>query len=617
MSLTTTNAHQPVGRRHRWRATSAAVSSAALVIAAVTAWSSVQSASAATLSASVSVSAGQSLAAVPDTLVGANLAVWDGLLSNATTGSLMKNAGIKYLRYPGGSYGDIFHWQTGTADGGYVAPNTSFDEFMTMSNGAGAKPVIIVNYGSGTAQEAADWVRYANITKGYGIKYWEIGNEVYGNGHYGASWERDDHADKSPKAYAQNSLAFISAMKAVDPTIKVGVVVTTPQNWPDGSIAAGDTADWNATVLSTVGTRADFVIPHFYPGSTSEADLLTKPQTLTSIISDLKTDLRTNGAPNAQIFLTETNGGQPRDTQPQALWAADTYLTAAEAGVANVDWWNVHNGGTAGASDSTGAVDYNDEGIISNGSGGEPAAQTPFRTYYGIQMLSRVLAAGDTLVQASSNQAKVTAHAVKRAGGGLDVLLINKDNANSYTVNLSYSGFSAASGVTVDTLGLGAAGITTTTTGTSSSQVIPPYSLVAVHLKAGSGATPSATPSTTPSATPSVTPSTPPSTTAAPAGPGCTAAFKVDNSWSGGFQGSVSVQAGSAAIRSWSTRFTLPSGVGVSQVWNGILSISGSTLTVGNASYNGALAAGATAGYGFIGSGTAPTAAVPVTCSAS
>ncbi len=58
--------------------------------------------------------------------------------------------------------------------------------------------MVTANYGTGTAEEAAGWVRYANVTKGYGIKYWEIGNENYGNGHYGAAWEADDHADKSP-----------------------------------------------------------------------------------------------------------------------------------------------------------------------------------------------------------------------------------------------------------------------------------------------------------------------------------------------------------------------------------------------------------------------------------
>jgi len=52
-------------------------------------------------------------------------------------------------------------------------------------------------YGTGTPEEAAGWVRFANILKGYGVKYWSGGNENYGNGHYGASWEVDNHPDKS------------------------------------------------------------------------------------------------------------------------------------------------------------------------------------------------------------------------------------------------------------------------------------------------------------------------------------------------------------------------------------------------------------------------------------
>ena len=78
---------------------------------------------------------------------------------------------------------------------------------MSVAQAAGAQPVITVNYGSNSAgtgggdpNEAAAWVRYANSTKHYGVSYWEIGNEVYGNGTYGANWETDLHAQKGPAA---------------------------------------------------------------------------------------------------------------------------------------------------------------------------------------------------------------------------------------------------------------------------------------------------------------------------------------------------------------------------------------------------------------------------------
>ncbi|MFD1052469.1 alpha-L-arabinofuranosidase, partial [Kibdelosporangium lantanae] len=165
-----------------------------------------------------------------------NHAVWDSELGTNTVADLLGGAGVRMMRYPGGSYADIYHWKDNTAPGGYVAPNTDFDTFMGGVRRAGGQPIIIANYGTGTPQEAADWVRYANVTKGYGAKYWEIGNELYGNGHYGANWEADNHADKSPTGYANEVVAYADAMKAVDPTIKVGAVLTTPANWPDAIV---------------------------------------------------------------------------------------------------------------------------------------------------------------------------------------------------------------------------------------------------------------------------------------------------------------------------------------------------------------------------------------------
>ncbi|MPY35312.1 hypothetical protein FNH09_29950 [Streptomyces adustus] len=463
------------------------VMSAALGITAATALpASLASASAA---AAVTVNASTSLATVPATLVGANTAIYDGLLTSTTTAGLLHAAGVKYLRYPGGSHSDVYHWQTHTAENGaYIDPNADFDNLMTMADSAQAKPIITVNYGSGTAQEAAAWVEYANVTKGHGITYWEIGNEVFGNGHYGSSynWEYDTHTDKSPAAYANACVDYIAAMKAVDPSIKVGVVLTTPTFAPDGIVGSGDSGDWNDVVLAIVNTKADFVVIHWYPytSSTTEAEMLTKPRSGADIVTKVRADLDKWGVASAEIFFTELNGGPPRDTQPQALWAADAYLTLAEAGVKNVTWWNVHNGSGGTSTDSTGATDYDDEGLISYGSSGEPAAQTPFRSYYGIQMLSRVCAAGDTLVQAPSSRSTLSAHAVKRQNGGLDLLLINKDSANACTVSLSYSGYSPKSSTQTDTYGLTSSAITHATSGSASTQTVPPYGLLAVHLTA-------------------------------------------------------------------------------------------------------------------------------------
>src|SRR3954454_18487066 len=234
----------------RSRITSVALVAAVVVVAGGAVALNQVTAQAAMAPVTVTVNTRAGLATMPATGLGVNDAVWDGQLGTTAVSDLLGAAGVGMLRYPGGSCGDIYHWQTNTADGGFVAPGTDFDTFMGSVARVGAQPMIIANYGTGTPAEAAAWVRYANVTKGYGARYWTIGNENYGNGHYGANWEADNHADKSPAGYANGVRDFADAMKAVDPSIKVGAVLTMPASWPDGVVGGGDLDTWNATVLS-------------------------------------------------------------------------------------------------------------------------------------------------------------------------------------------------------------------------------------------------------------------------------------------------------------------------------------------------------------------------------
>jgi hypothetical protein len=131
--------------------------------------------------------------------------------------------------------------------------------------------------------------------------------------------------------------------------------------------------------------------------------------------------------------------------------------------------------------------------------------------------------------------------------------------------------------------------------------------------------TPTTTPTTAPTTSPTTgtttTPTSAPATTTAPNSSACSATSAVSGSWAGGFQSTVTVAAGSAPISGWAVQWTFAGGEQITSLWSGSYTTSGSTVTVRNAGWNGALAANASTTFGYTGSGT-PTA-VSVTCTSS
>ncbi|MFI1988776.1 cellulase family glycosylhydrolase [Actinoplanes sp. NPDC020271] len=83
------------------------------------------------------------------------------------------------------------------------------------------------------------------------------------------------------------------------------------------------------------------------------------------------------------------------------------------------------------------------------------------------------------------------------------------------------------------------------------------------------------------------------------------ASFTVTNAWSSGYQGEVTVSnPSSSSISTWKVELTLPSGSTVGQAWNATLAASGQTFTFTPAGWNASIAAGASAGFGFLVNGT-------------
>ena len=263
-------------------------------------------------------------------------------------------------------------------------------------------------------------MRYANIEKGWNIHYWEIGNEIEGNGFFGSEWEYDLHAPNpkgpnrkgnpalSQSAYGRNSLEFIRAMKAADPAIKIGVGVVMPDNSPGSG---------NEAMLKEVKDKIDFVIVHWYP-KTSSTDL-TVTDEIKLQVAALREQIAKFCGPalkNIPIGVTETNGGG--SGAGRAIFTTDTYLTWFEAGAFNVDWLELHSGFL-----SEDAKEVPDD--------------TPAEAYFGMQMASTAARPGDLLVAVESSSPMLSVHAVKRKDGGVAIVLINKHPNQLYLVTVS------------------------------------------------------------------------------------------------------------------------------------------------------------------------------------
>jgi alpha-N-arabinofuranosidase len=180
-----------------------------------------------------------------------------------------------FIRWPGGNVAQDYHWMWGIGprDQRFTWTNLSWgnerepsdfgtDEFVRFCRRAGAEPSLTVNVeGRGaTVDEAAAWVEYANGSASsrhgamraangnpdpFEVKYWEIGNEIWGD------WVRG-HSDAN--TYAANYKRYAAAMSGVDPPIRL--------------IAVGDNnMDWNRMVLGTAGSQIDYLAIHHYYGA--------------------------------------------------------------------------------------------------------------------------------------------------------------------------------------------------------------------------------------------------------------------------------------------------------------------------------------------------------------
>jgi len=208
----------------------------------------------------------------------------------------LKEIELPVIRWPGGCFADTYHWIDGVGPKNkrprrynlwWKQPESNAfgtDEFMQLCNLLNSEPYLAINVGSGSVQEALNWIEYCNSSKNtefaelrvknghrkpYNVKYWGIGNENWGCG--GAM---------SPEYYADLYRRFATYIRQqTDSNVKL--------------IACGsntDFDDWDERVLKNIQTKyfdlIDFISLHVYTGWNIEQNNLSE-QDYYKIIKDI------------------------------------------------------------------------------------------------------------------------------------------------------------------------------------------------------------------------------------------------------------------------------------------------------------------------------------------
>jgi Glycosyl hydrolase catalytic core len=305
--------------------------------------------------------------------------------------------------------------------------NDELDRSVAYARSVGAEPIIQVpilddvNGVTPTADTAAAMVRYANVTKAYGVKYFSVGNEpdIYSD------------ADQTPRvpnftadSYCQIALAFVPAMRAVDPTI---MVLGPELSWKyqDGA------NDWLTPILQGCGAMFDIVSIHRYPVDPSQTlrpAAAADAANFHATIQAVRAKMTAAGQGAKPLALTETNltwNGDPTTstleaspgTLPAGLWAADALGTALGAGLWTTAFWSIRESWTLG--------------MLTPDNVARPA-------YQAVDLFTRHF--GPTLLPVTSSSSGVHAYASRSATDDATLLVIVNWTDNPQRLSIAATG---------------------------------------------------------------------------------------------------------------------------------------------------------------------------------
>ncbi|MCB8977288.1 MAG: alpha-L-arabinofuranosidase [Ardenticatenaceae bacterium] len=342
-------------------------------------------------------------------ILGTNVPAWlaSDRMDNVTFQAHTLNAGVSLIRIPGGSWSNYYDWlacerggegidETAECYWIWAARPTDFINFLRDT---GLEGMYTINM-NGTAKEAAALVAFFNGSvdddtvigvdvrgrdwgtvgdwatlrsengnpEPLGLRYFEIGNEIYGGkGGMGtdcvSGWEDVWTCDGteyvngigSGSERKEGFLEYREAMQAVDPNILVGAVgITYQDEW----------SNWGNEVIAAAGDVMDFYIIHHYgfftPPATFAEALAEPTKTWPAVIADVQAafDEYANGR-SVPVAITEYNlfsvqdqdNGQLMTRLVNALYTADTVGQMMSNGVQIAAQWDLANGQAGNGSD--------------------------------------------------------------------------------------------------------------------------------------------------------------------------------------------------------------------------------------------------------------------------
>ena len=413
-------------------------------------------------------------------LFGNNTNMWTGqMTTQAPLIGYLKDLSPNVLRGPGGSASDVYFWNApfrtlpadvkatlydGTGNPvhtdstnywfGMQTPAWSLsidDYYQALQMTQTSSGLITVNYayaryGTGAtpvataAHLAADWVRYDNGK----TKFWEVGNECYGNWEACYKIDVTKNQDGQPAIvsgdlYGRHFRVFSDSMKAaakeIGKTIYIGAVImdAAPQSWQDTT-----SKNWNKGVFSEAGATADYLIVHdyftAYNSNSTVTDIFNSAAVVPAgVMMYVKSQFAQYGIGDKPVAMTEWNiqavGSKQNTSNVAGLHAVLTMGALIKNNYGQASRWDLANGYANG----------DDQGLFNIGDETGVPKWNPRPVFYYMYYLQKCL--GDRLVGTSvSLDTNVVSFASSFSSGESGVVVVNKSNA-SKTVQVRISNF--------------------------------------------------------------------------------------------------------------------------------------------------------------------------------